>query len=326
MADPLTDIINRKAEFAAQFQNTGNLDQRRRFAQDLSDAKQRNDERLATEFEEMQRADPRLMNAVTKRESEIMKQDLARRRFTWDQEKATRLENLNAKKFAFEQEQEKRLLDQAEIQIQKAQNDMQRQVLEENDTVLAEQDELELRQQFHPDSTEYKKGVLDIAVRRKNLNKDYRQAMLARSGFDDPDTALQQATAVVAANPGSRATGIPLPGGGKISISSPRNELSDDKLSSEIVRMGSIKDRAIDEEVRGLADERLRELQAIKASRAGKTAQPASTAAPSTAPETPPATTLPTTVATVWRQDAAGNRFEYNSETKQPTGKYIPAK
>lgn len=333
MADQLTQLINRGAEFASNFKDAnegseyqGHISQRRRFAEDLSEAKARNDERLRMEFEELQRKDPQLMNAVTARRKEgrladegAMRQDLNERKFERILNRDVTVDDLNERKFQL-QEKASRLAAQKQfLDMEDAEAQMEAELI-----VQARERDIRMDPKTPPGSTAYQRAVLDLLIKNPEIKKDTRTTWLKQAGIEDPDAAVKAATEFVEANPGSRVSGIPLPGGARASIVSQRNELSDDKLSSEIVRMGSIKDRAIDEEVRGLADERLRELQAIKASRAGKTAQPASTAAPSTAPETP--ATLPTTVATVWRRNAEGTyRFEYDQDHK-PTGKFEPIK
>lgn len=217
MADPITD----RALFAQRFSGTTNLEQRRRFAQDITTAKAAEDERRAMEFEGQQRANPQLMNAVTARSRErrmlgegLERGDLARQRLEFDQGKEQRANTIAQKKLQLDLGREDRFL-------RKEQLDIDRINREEDDTLAAEEDELKLREQVTPGSSAYQRGVLDIFLRRPYVNKEYRNMALKSAGFQDPEEAFKTAADAVEAG-ASRAT-VKLPGGGTATMTKQRD-------------------------------------------------------------------------------------------------------
>ena len=105
------DPLASRAAFAERFKSTGNLDQRRRFAQDISSAKAREEERDTAAFETLQRKDPQLMNAVTARSKERRmgregeaKLGQAERRIDDAQSRFERLQSLREDQFKLNEE------------------------------------------------------------------------------------------------------------------------------------------------------------------------------------------------------------------------------
>jgi len=235
MADPLTDTLNRRAEFAAQFQDTTNLDQRRRYAQDLTDAADRQKELDAAEFERLQQKNPQLMNAVTARSKErrmgregMEKQDLAERRFDRQLNRDVTVDDLNERKF---QLQEKT----GAVQRKKALMDIDRAERELDDTFAYELGEQQLREEFGPGSNEYRQGIVKLAASLPYLKKDIRQESLKEVGFEDPDAAFREATEFLKQG-GKRVTGVPVGRGMKGTMEAPKavESITEEDLDDEI--------------------------------------------------------------------------------------------
>lgn len=226
MADPITD----RALFAQRFSGTTNLEQRRRFAQDITTAKEMEDERRAQAFEQAQRADPRLMQAVTARRREtrqlqegLERGDLARQRLEFDQGREQRANQIAQKKLQLDLGREDRFL-------RKEQLDIDRINREEDDTLAAEEDELKLREQVTPGSSAYQRGVLDIFLRRPYVNKEYRNNALKAAGYLDPEVAFKEAADAKQAG-ASRVT-VKTPGGVTATFTNEKRDLS--KVQNEL--------------------------------------------------------------------------------------------
>lgn len=268
MADNEYDPVARRAAFAQNFQNTTNLDQRRRFAQDISEAKTRDDERQKQEFEALQIRNPKVGQLMLNREKEdrmamegFQKQNLAERRLQFEQEKASRMETLNNKRIELQMRTEERAMRKAEM-------DLEREDLRQKDEIGMEDTEFNLRQQFGAGSQQYRDGLLQAALHFKNLNRDYRNTALKMAGIEDPEAAFKAASEAVAANPGSRATSVPIPGGGgaKISLTGPKPPATQN-VDEELSKAYAARDRAKqhqDEDYRVFTENRIRELEAAK--------------------------------------------------------------
>jgi hypothetical protein len=197
--DPLGD----KAAFAARFQGTTNLEQRRRYAQDLSDAKARDEERRNAEFEAAQEKNPELMRAVTGRMQENraftegrVKANLAERKFISEQERASRLEAINQKKLELQQMQENRMISKAERELKDAER-------MEMDTDAFESGEQELRDQgFLPGSQQYRDGLMGLIAQHPYAANSFRQLVPGSKVQLDPEEIQSRIADFTARNPG----------------------------------------------------------------------------------------------------------------------------
>lgn len=218
MAD---DPLASRAAFAERFKNTTNLDQRRRFAQDISEAKAREEERAQADFERMQLQNPEVGRLVLAREKEdraarnqLVARDLAERKFQWDMEKGSRLETLNAKRMDLQMRQEDRLLRDAEIK-------MERQDREESDTLAVQEGEQALRDSGAiPGSAAYKRGVIDLFLKHPNVKKEFRISALEGAEI----TQDQYQAAIDAIEAGASRASARLPGGGTATFTSPKED------------------------------------------------------------------------------------------------------
>lgn len=285
------DELDKRAAFATKFQGTTNLDQRRRFAQDISEAKAREEERARADFEQLQLDRPevgRLMLGREKAEqaarNQLQVRDLAERKFQWDMEKASRLESLNTKRAELEIRREDRLLKQAELKMERAN-------LEEEDTLAVEMEEQALRDAgIAPGSTEYQKRLVGTFLRYPYVNKEYRNMALKSAGLTDPEVQFQQAADAVQAG-AARAT-AKLPGGGTATFEQPEQATSKapkidnarldriKKLRAEIIAKPAKSRTEGDNDLLGYYDN---EISAIDAQRraVAKGTTPATPAAPS---------------------------------------------
>lgn len=219
MADPLEEEIQRQASFARNFvRGTTNLDQRRRFEETITEAKRRTEERQRREFEDLQVRDPKVGNLVLGRQREArmaqnqrFQQGLAQERFALENERM----ELGLRN-------EQRAIERERINNKKMELDLDRKLKEDADILEAEEAEFALREQFKPGSTEYRDGIMNIALGLTGLSKDYRALMLKSAGFDDPELAYQNALRITQENPGARVTGVPVEGGGKATVASPK--------------------------------------------------------------------------------------------------------
>lgn len=247
MADAPYDPVAERALFAERFKGTTNLDQRRRFAQDITEAQARDQERRQQDSERFQVERPEVGRLMLAREKEdraaregFAKKDLAERKFQWDQEKAGRLDQLNTKRLEIQMRQEQRMID-------KESRDLDKLDKQEEDMLAIEDTEYALRQKFGPGTPEYRQGLVEAFISHPNVDKAYRQMALKESGFDDPDAAYEDAAIKLRDFPGSRAT-IPLAGGGRATIVGPKDEKSEapsagrmDSLRTKIQKQFALK-------------------------------------------------------------------------------------
>jgi len=300
MADNEYDPVARRAAFAQNFQNTTNLDQRRRFAQDISEAKTRDDERQKQEFEALQIRNPKVGQMVIARDREdrmlregLQKQNLAERKLQFEQEKASRMETLNNKRIELQMRTEERAMRKAEM-------DLEREDLRQKDEVGMEDTEFNLRQQFGAGSQQYRDGLLQAAMHFKNLNRDYRNTALKMAGIEDPEAAFKAAfkaaSEAVAANPGSRATSVPIPGGGgaKISLAGPEKSPDQqmkvdvgrlDKLTKE--RSEILQEKKPNQERLGYLNNEIAAIDQVRQKIAGNAPAPGTAATPQTTAKAP---------------------------------------
>lgn len=306
MADQGYDPVEQRARFATAFQGTTNLDQRRRYAQDIEEAAKRDKLRTDQEFENLQRGNPALMNAVTGRKTEerqnresIVRSNLAQDRFTWDQEKTRRLEDLNERKLKLQQRQEDRMIRKTETELKDAERF-------EFDTDAFERGEEELRGAgFLPGSSEYREGVINLAARHPYVKPDWRRTIFEGARIEmDADEAAAVLADIQAKNPGAAVTLSP---DGRPTIRQAAKREPD--LDAELLKATALRAKALnsaDKDFIELANKRVEELKEQKSKGA------------SSASETPvqPATQG----ATIWRVDKTGKQWEYDAATKQPTG------
>lgn len=238
MAD---DPLASRAAFAQRFKNTTNLDQRRRFAQDISEAKAREEERAQADFERMQLQNPEVGRLVLAREKEerdarnqFAVRDLAERKFQWDQQKAGRMDALNAKRLDLQMRQEDRLLKKAEMDMDNADR-------EEEATFAIQAGERGLREKgILPGSTAYKQSLMDLFIANPYANKELRRSALEAAGIPNPEEAYSAAADFVMQNPGSRVSGVPLPGGARGTLVSPK-EQEQEEVKIDTARLDRIK-------------------------------------------------------------------------------------
>lgn len=279
MADPLEEEIQRQASFARNFvRGTTNLDQRRRFEETITEAKRRTEERQRQEFEDLQARDPKVGNLVLGRQREArMAQN---QRFQ---------QGLSQERFALENERmelglrnEQRAIERERINNKKMELDLDRKLKEDADILEAEEAEFALREQFNPGSTEYRNGIMNIALGLTGLSKDYRDLMLKSAGFQDPDIAYQNALRITQENPGARVTGVPVEGGGRATIASPKPAAKPD-YDKQLMQAYALRDRlkkSADEDGRIFIEGRIRELEDLKkGTSSGQPASPQSSAA-----------------------------------------------
>lgn len=316
--DQLEQQQDRSAAFAQSFVGgTRNPEQYRRFSAELKGAQERERARREADFEALQLRDPKVGNLIVARQREErlgkaqqFQQSLAQEKLALDDER-----------LSLSLRNEQRAIAKTRLDMMKEELDLDRELLSEEHTVAAEQEELELRQQFPPGSEGYKRGIMNIALRYHGLKKDYRQTMLGSAGYIDPDAAWKAATDA-AEIPGSRVTGIPLPGGAKATITGPPKprELATVQKELDAARkMWGVAKKDAEPSNIEYAEARVRQLEE-EAKNLGGVAGPQPSGGTTTSPA--PAAQK----KTVWRADSQGNRFEYDPDTKQPTGKYIPAK
>lgn len=206
------DPATRRALFAETFKDVEPefngrtpLDMRRRRAQILTEAKDAAEARDAALFEQQQRADPRLMQAVTARDREdrmfregVQRGSIARQRLDFDIGKEDRANILARKKFQLDLDREDRFL-------RKEAADIDRITAQEEDELGFDEDERALREQVTPGSTAYQRGIFDILIKRKHLDRDFRNNVLKAAGVIDPEEAWKQAADAVDAG-ASRVT------------------------------------------------------------------------------------------------------------------------
>lgn len=316
------DPVERRALFAERFSGTTNLDQRRRFAQDISEAKERDEERAQALFEQRQQADPRLMQAVTARRREnrqlqegLERGDLARQRFEFEQGREQRANTIAQRRLQLDTNREERFLRKEQLEIDRLDR-------EEDDTLAAEEDELKLRESTTPGSSAYQRGVLDIFLRRPYVNKDYRNQALKAAGYTDPEIAFKEAADAVQAG-ASRAT-AKLPGGGVATFTQEKRDLPTVQRELTAARrlFAAAKKDAEPSNIE-YAESLVRRLEQ-ETQGLGGTIGPQPNQQTAQTPE-PAAATPQAQVGTIWRVDKAGNQWEYDSATKKPTGGFKAA-
>ena len=207
----IEDIISpqdRAAVFAETFKDAGTLDQRRRRAQDIGEAAERVKERRAQDFESLQIQRPEVGRMVTGRMAEerqgreaAIKSNLAQDRFTWEQEKAQRMEGLNERKLKLQQVQEDRMLRKSERELKDAERI-------ELDTNAFEQGEEELRTKgFLPGSSEYREGVLNLGARHPYVEPGFRRGVYEGAKLQmDADEIQAELADIQAKSPGAAVT------------------------------------------------------------------------------------------------------------------------
>jgi hypothetical protein len=324
MADPLPD----RAAFAERFKNTTDLDQRRRFAQDISSAKGREDDRRAAEFEQMQMQNPELMRSVTgrMRESRMDREgrwraDLNQQRFISQQERDARVQGINERRLALQEMQEQRHLNKAERELRDAERI-------ELDTDSFERGEQELREKgYLPGSSQYRDGILNLGARHPYVDSAFRRGVYEGAKIQmDADDIQSELAELTAQNPNASFTigpdGRPTV---RVQAAKPKPTQS---AKIDLPRLDKLKAKVAEERAKSNPNAELigyldGEISEIDKQRVASKEEPASTTpAPSATTPAPAAAAA----STVWRSDAQGNRFEYDAATKKPTGKYIPAK
>jgi hypothetical protein len=236
-----------------------------------------------------------------------IKSNLAQDRFTWDQEKSQRLEGLNERKLKLQQMQEDRMLKKSERELKDAERI-------EFDTDAFERGEEELRSAgYLPGSSEYREGVLNLGARHPYTEPGFRRGVYEGAKITmDADEIQAQLADIQAKNPGAAVTlspdGRPIVRGkatrdlqsAQKDLDAARKMFGDAKKSSEPSNIA-------------YAESRVRQLEDEVGKLGGVTG--------------PKTEGTPTTQAqTIWRVDKAGNRWEYDANTKQPTGNHVPAK
>lgn len=190
MADPLTDVLDKKAAFSQTFSGTTNLSQRRRYAQDISAAQDNRDEVNERTFNARLQNDPAFARTMTARdrlqldrESRLRDDDLAERRFTFDMEKTTRMEKLNRDKFDLDLQRERRMLEKEEEGLQEAKRITA-------DTEFLEKAERDLRhgRGLFPGDPEYAKSAMDLLIRHPYAAPALRKSLVDAMRVDmDPE-------------------------------------------------------------------------------------------------------------------------------------------
>ena len=314
MADPLTDTLNRRAAFAQNFTSTGNLDQRNRFRQDISEAADRAKELEDAEFEALQRKDPKVMSAVTGRMKERRmafegqdRQALAERKFERQLDRDVTIDDLNERKFGLQEKTQS-------VQRRKALMDIDRAERELDDTFAYEVGEQQLRDEFGPGTTEYRQGIVELAASLPYLKKDIRQESLKEVGFEDPDEAFRQASDFLKKG-GKRVTGVPVGRGMKGTMEAPKSvdaiteEDLDDEISKAYADRSAAKKAAKanpdeGQERRVMVEDRIKKLEARKQ-------QLESGSAPSTVTPAVPRASFEEAASKV----APGETFTFNGKT-----------
>jgi hypothetical protein len=309
----IIDPYERRAAFAAQFQGTTNLDQRRRFAQDISTAKDRAEERAQIEFEQAQRANPKLMTAVTGRIKEqrmgeewFQKANLAERRFQLDTSKAITAEDLANQRLSIAKSAEERALKTQALTLQQKED-------AEQDAFNMRELEYKLRKDpsTPPGSEAYKQRMLNGLLTFRSINKEDRNVILKQIGYEDPEMAWKNAVDFASKNPNARVS-VPIGGGVRATIP-PKAESKEIDVDKEMLRVAAMKERAVDPEFKALIDQRLTDLKAMKV---GQTPQ----IAPANKPMT--FTNDPEGLKKAVENAAPGSVFTYNGKQyKKPESK-----
>lgn len=312
------DPVVREENFARTFRDTGNVEQRARYRKTISEAYEREQGRMRRELEEMQLRDPALMRAVTGRERETRmsvegaeRQNLAERKYQWDREKYDRVEGINEKRLGLQILQEQRLFNQAERELRDAERI-------EYDTELFESGEQELRDQgFLPGSQQYRDGLANLAARHPYVDPKFRNPVMQGSGVTDPDDLQAKIVDLRARFPNARITlgqsGVPtiVDQPQKTEVSRDPSPTRMDTLRTKIARQFEMREEDRDQDYLSyLQSEFEKESSKVRGSKTQVAQTPAAQS-----PQTAPATQ-----ATIWRVDKSGKQWEYNAQTKKPTG------
>lgn len=275
--DPLAD----RAAFAQRFRNTTNLDQRRRFAQDIASAAARDEERRAQEFEDFQLNNPEAMRAVTGRMAEQRLQregagrsNLAERKFVFEQEKASRSESIAQRKLELDMKRESRMLADAERELDDA-------FRIEEDTDKFMQAEKGLRERgVLPGTQAYRDALGQLVAEHPYVDPQYRNPVLQGAGVTDPDDLQRQLAELrESAGPNARITinkdGVPTisEGGSKTSQAQAKIDLPRlDKLKAKVAEERA-KGKRANAELIGYLDGEIAEIDQQRVAAAGKPTQ-----------------------------------------------------
>lgn len=217
-------------DYEPEFNGRTPLDTRRRRAQILTEAKAASEERDAALFEQQQRSNPNLMNAVTARDREdrmfregVQRGSIARQRLEFDIGKEDRANILARKKFQLDLDREDRFL-------RKEAADIDRITAQEEDELGFDEDERALREKVTPGSSAYQRGIFDILMKRKHLDRDFRNNVLKAAGVLDPEEAWRQAAD--AQDAGANRVTVKTPGGVTATFTNEKRDLS--KVQNEL--------------------------------------------------------------------------------------------
>jgi len=245
------DPVTQRALFAQRFIGTTNLEQRRRFQQDITEAQDRDEARRAAEFEARQQANPSLMTAVTgrKREERLgyegrMKQNLAEHRFQFDVDKAEKTDDLATLRLGLQERTAARL-------ERKEARDLKDAVRTQDETDALEEVEFSLRDKgLVPGMRRYNEEVLNIIARTPYADPQYRAALLKGIGIKaDPNEVMEQAAAIREQNPDAALTISPT--GGitmRLPAKTPKKEKAPTPGRMDSLRDKMAKQRALPEE------------------------------------------------------------------------------
>jgi hypothetical protein len=278
MADIL-DPEERAAEFARTFRNTTDLDQRRRFAQDISESKLRDDERRAQAFEELQLRNPDVMRAVTGRMAEERQQrtanfnrSIAEKKLDWDQEKAYLANKIAEDKLDLQIFQEKRMAAKAEREIQDAKRI-------EFDTDAFERGESELRDMgVLPGTQAYRDGMVRLVGKHPYIDREVRDVFLQGIGITDPDDLQAQIAELQERFPDRKvslsATGKPIVGAESTMAPDSKIDLSRlDRLKAKVAEQRAKKPEQQNAELIGYLDNEIAEIDKQRVAAKGGTSE-----------------------------------------------------
>lgn len=291
------DPATQRALFAQTFSGTTNLDQRRRFAQELSDAKARDEERRQADFQAAQERNPQLMNAVTKRMGEERQFDTQR----FNQNLAQQKLDIARDTADLKRQAETRMVEKTKLDIEKARYDLDRKYLNDRDTADFDRQEFELRSSgVIPGSSAYQRAVTDILIGLPHIDKDFRNMALKSAGINDPDQAWKEASDAV--QKGASRASFKTPSGVSVTMQGEKPEKPED-IDAELAKAYALRDRAtraVDEGFLKLANEKV---AALEAKKAGTQTQ----SAPAIVPER--------------RRASDGSVWEFDPSTKKPIRK-----
>lgn len=204
------DPVARKAAFAQEFKGTTNLDQRRRYAQDITEARDRDKERRQQEFEQLQIQRPEVGRLMLGRETEdrraaegrvtqglaIQKQGLAERKQQFQESKDISMEDIARRRLSFQEESSKRAMRKELLDTDRMEAEQEAELI-----VQAREHDLRRDPKTPPGSSAYKRAVLDLLIKNPDISKDTRNVWLKQAGYEDPDLAVKEAADQMASNP-----------------------------------------------------------------------------------------------------------------------------